>query len=133
VHLSEGDKVRARPHGMGIGLQAPASVRLISGPANSPVADSEEGSAKGKGKSKSSKSEAEWGAGSIVELDFGTVRPQRYEALVAYSPALYALGVVSAPTLIPSNSATSVKVVIQLFEKFVLPEDDALVTIYLID
>lgn len=126
VHLSDHDKVKPHPRGLGIGLSSPVSVRLVSPAAGSVPAET-------KGKSKKTESASEFGPGATVELDFGVLRPQRYEAMLSYSPALYALGMVSAPSLVPSNMATPLKVTIQLFEELKLPEDDALVTIFLVD
>lgn len=132
VHLSDAAAVNPHPRGLGIGLSSPVSVRAISRPANS--APAEDGDApKAKGKAKKSESASEFGPGTIVELDFGVLRPQRYEAMLSYSPALYALGMVSAPSMVPSNLASPLKVTIQLFEQFSLPEGDALVTIFLVD
>lgn len=126
VHLSDAAAVNPHPRGLGIGLSSPVSVRAISRPANSVPAET-------KGKAKKSEDASEFGPGTIVELDFGVLRPQRYEAMLSYSPALYALGMVSAPSLVPSNMATPLKVTIQLFEQLSLPEGDALVTIFLVD
>lgn len=129
IHLDKKDKVKPHPRGLGLGLSSPASIRVISSPAKS-----EESSEGSKSKSKSKKSESvELVAGSIIELDFGIIRPQRYEALLSYSSSLYALGMVSGPSLIPSNQETHLKVTLQLFSDYSVPADETLVTVFLVD
>jgi hypothetical protein len=73
-------------------------------------------------------------ANQIIQLNFGTVSPARYEALVTYNPVLtnYA-NVVTAPIISHGDGAQPLIVTLIAFKQFDLAEVPWFVTLHLVD
>lgn len=73
-------------------------------------------------------------ANQIVQLNFGTVSPARYEALVTYNPVLTNYtNVVTAPIISHGDGAQPLIVTLIAFKQFDLAEIPWFVTLHLVD
>ena len=73
-------------------------------------------------------------ANQVIQLNFGTVAPSRYEALVTYNPSLvnYA-NVVTAPIISHGEGPQPLVLTLIAFRQFDLAEIPWFVTIHLVD
>jgi hypothetical protein len=73
-------------------------------------------------------------ANQIIQLNFGTVSPARYEALVTYNPVLtnYA-NVVTAPIISHGDGAQPLVMTLIAFKQFDLADVPWFVTLHLVD
>lgn len=73
-------------------------------------------------------------ANQIVQLNFGTVSPSRYEALITYNPTLASYAnVVTAPIMSHGDGPQPLVVTLIAFRQFDLAEVPWFVTLHLLD
>lgn len=73
-------------------------------------------------------------AGQSVQLQFGSVSPQRYECLVTYHPQLNQTCMVCTPPIIShGDEATPLCLTLTAFKQLDLAEFDWFVTLHLVD